>query len=325
MKITAHPALIAPALLASACFQDVAPGETLGGDTTGEAGDGDGDGDGDPTGDGDGELGDGDGDGDGDGAPGCQPGDCGDDEYCIAGVCEAAPEGMAAIEAGPFWMGCNEEIDVDCEAAEYPYHEVTLSAYAMDRTEVSADEYAECVNQGQCAEPITDLGNNSTCTPNMGMLPIGCVSWFQARDYCEWKGKQLPTEAQWEKAARGTDGRIYPWGNEPPTCNLAAMAGCGMLGPVGSLPAGASPYGVLDMAGSSMEWTADWYSASYYVVSPDIDPPGPANGTRRSIRSGSIFFLPAGMRNSARQYDIPNLPTPDTASAIVGFRCAYVP
>ncbi len=155
---------------------------------------------------------------------------------------------------------------------------------------------------------------------------VVCVTWFQARDFCESQGKQLPTEAQWGKAARGTDGRLYPWGNQPPACNLVPMQSmCGDdILPVGSKPAGASPYGALDMAGNVFEWTADWYSGSYYVNSPDTNPPGPTTGTRRTVRSAAINYLASGLRVSQRGVDYEE-GGPDTGSSIVGFRCALVP
>ncbi|MFO7566362.1 MAG: SUMF1/EgtB/PvdO family nonheme iron enzyme [Enhygromyxa sp.] len=318
------------------CFSDLPPSsETNDGETESSSGDGDGDGDsgdgdGEP-GDGDGEPGDGDGDGepgDGDGEPQCEPGGCPDGEYCVAGQCESPPEGMVAIPYGPFWMGCNEEKDPDCFPNEYPYHQVTLSAYAIDRTEVTAAAYDECVNDGECTPPHTNTPNDNPCETSMGTEPVVCVDWFQARTYCEWQGKLLPTEAQWEKAARGDDGRIFPWGDEAPTCNHAHFQGCDSLGlrflnPVGSLPAGASPYGALDMAGNALEWCADWYSSSYYLESPDTDPPGPANGTIRNSRGGSYGLAAVGQRVSQRFgfFEVP----PTSRDRYTGFRCAYIP
>ena len=236
---------------------------------------------------------------------------------------------MVPVEAGSFWMGCNEEVDLDCAADEYPYHEVTLSAYAIDRNEVTAAEYATCVQQGECTEPLYNLSGNGICISNTGTQPANCVTWFQADDYCSWAGGHLPTEAQWEKAARGNDGRLYPWGNEPPNCNLMNNGECGMndFEPVGTYPAGASPYGALDMAGNVMEWTADWYSASYYIQTPDSDPQGPVTGTWRMIRSSIHIAGDIGARTSTRAaiYDGLFQVAPDSAGGFLGFRCAYVP
>jgi formylglycine-generating enzyme required for sulfatase activity len=253
---------------------------------------------------------------------------CPDDQYCVdSRYCDNPPDGMVAVPGGPFWMGCNDEVDSGCEDNEYPYHEVFLSAFAIDRTEVTAAAYAACVDAGACSSPHPMNPFGSECDPGSGDLPATCVDWFQARDYCEWVGAALPTEAQWEKAARGTDGRLYPWGNEPATCAHVNMAGCMMADAaieVGSKPAGASPYGALDMAGNVFEWVADWYSASYYVESPGMDPVGPDDGTERYPRNAAFYFTEGAHRSSFRGYTF-DVPTPEDGNGSVGFRCAYVP
>jgi formylglycine-generating enzyme required for sulfatase activity len=187
---------------------------------------------------------------------------------------------MVDVPQGPFWMGCNEALDADCSGNEYPYHEVTLSAYRIDVTEVAVVAYADCVDAGACSEPDSGAACNWSAV-GRGDHPINCVDWQQAADYCAWAGKRLPTEAEWEKAARGTDGRKYPWGSDAPTCSLAnfyyGVGGCadGTV-PVGSSPAGASPYAALNLAGNVGEWVADWYETFYYASSPSDDPVGPA-------------------------------------------------
>ncbi len=242
---------------------------------------------------------------------------CPEDQYCVDGTCEDPPDGMVAVPAGTFWMGCNEDIDAECEANEFPYHEVFLSAFAIGRTEVTAEAYIQCVDEGGCS-PMQ-------CGSPAGQLPATCVDWSQASGYCEWAGGRLPTEAEWEKAARGTDGRLYPWGNQPPTCNLVNMSGCGgLVGEVGSRPAGASPYGALDMAGNVQEWIGDWYDASYYLESPAMDPPGPDSGTQRWPRNGAYFYLDGSHRCSHRG-DTSSVPTPEDYELAVGFRCVFNP
>lgn len=246
---------------------------------------------------------------------------------CDGETCVSPPADAVAVPGGPFMMGCNEDLDASCGDDEYPYHEVVLSSFAIDQTEVTADEFAECQDAGVCSALATMTAFDQPCPPTSDNQPVVCVDWYQARDYCEWRGGSLPTEAQWEKAARGDDGRTYPWGEATVTCTLAqALDTCMPPGPidVGSKPAGASPYGALDMAGNVFEWVADWYSPSYYVSSPTQDPVGPGSGEARGIRSGYFQYNGYSARTSCRgpNYDVP---TPDDANVDVGFRCAYAP
>jgi formylglycine-generating enzyme required for sulfatase activity len=221
------------------------------------------------------------------------------------------------IPAGTFWMGCNEAVDTQCYSDEKPYHEVYLDAYYIDRTEVTAAAYEVCVTAGGCTAPGS--GSYSTYQkPGMEDHPINRVTWFQAEAYCAWAGKRLPTEAEWEKAARGTDGRKYPWGNATATCDLAVMSACpGDTQPVCSVsPAGDSPYGLCDMAGNVWEWVADWYSSSYYSSSPGSNPAGPASGSSRVVRGGRFGNDDVTLSVSIRYDD-----NPSAYYYFLGFRC----
>ena len=210
-------------------------------------------------------------------------------------------------------MGCSPN-DNQCKDNEKPYHKVYLDAYYIDKNDVTVDEYTRCVNAGGCTATNTrqdcDYG-----VSGRGDHPINCVDWNQANTYCQWAGKQLPTEAQWEKAARGTDGRIYPWGNKwnaSKACFNKSSA-C----EVGSYPQGASPYGVMDMAGNVLDWVSDWYDANYYASSPDRNPQGPDSGPYRVGRGGAWSVTdPTVLRSSYRGDD-----DPSGWGIIVGFRC----
>lgn len=241
--------------------------------------------------------------------------------------------GMQRIPAGPFWMGCNEAIDTNCQDDEKPYHEVTLSEFFIDRYEVTVIDYKACVDAGTCSVPSIPAEDKS-CNwdvANREFHPINCVTWDQANTYCNWAGKRLPTEAEWEKAARGTDGRIYPWGNTPaPSCdNVTAQPDPSLCrlwntAPVGIHPSGDSPYSVKDMLGNVSEWVNDWYASDYYLTSPGNDPQGPAEGEFHVWRGGSWRTGEAGvletavvLRTSMRFQD--NIPLNGDR---FGFRCA---
>ncbi len=224
----------------------------------------------------------------------------------------AQPGDTVSVPAGDFAMGCEAQVDTDCMDDEKPLHTVSLGAFQIDRTEVTQDQYTACVQASVCDEPQCTWD----CTRTD--FPAACIEWSQAKAYCSWVGKRLPTEAEWEKAARGTTGLKYPWGNQDVDCTRANMVGCGdALQNVGSHPDGASPYGALDMSGNVVEMVADWYDATFYQASPMSDPTGPATGTRYVGRGGGYKSEAVWQRASSRDwYDLSDWSEP------LGFRCA---
>jgi len=210
-------------------------------------------------------------------------------------------DGMVNVQAGAFWMGCNDFVDTDCLDYELPYHQVELDAYSIDQTEVTQAQYSACVEAGECTEPDCNWNPRAK-----GDHPVVCVTWQQAEVFCSWAEKRLCTEAEWEKAARGTDGCLYPWGNGQADCDLAVIreadVTCQYAGSqaVGSLPAGKSPCGVLDMAGNVLEWVADWFATDYYAESPPENPKGPHDGESRVMRGGSFQASARFVRASYR-------------------------
>jgi len=192
---------------------------------------------------------------------------------------------------------------------------VYLDAFWIDKTEVTNAQYRLCVQAGVCAIPIGKYFDNSNYTDH----PVVYVYWQDANNYCSWVGRCLPTEAEWEKAARGTDGRTYPWG-EGLDCSKANYYWCGKfneISPVGYYPQGASPYGVLDMAGNVWEWVSDWFSSGYYNQSPSSNPQGPASGDTHGLRGGSWYSYDYSM-SSANRYNYGL----DRRYNSIGFRCA---
>jgi len=206
---------------------------------------------------------------------------------------------LVYVPAGEFLMGSeNGEDD------EKPQHRVTLDAYWIDQTEVTNGMYAKCVAAGACAPPKetgSSTRSNYYDDNQFADYPVIYVDWNQANDYCGWAGRRLPTEAEWEKAARGTDGRSYPWG-EGIDCDKANYSGCGVgdTTTVGSYLQGASVYGALDMAGNAWEWVADWYSDTYYIRSPSENPQGPDSGQFHVLRGGSWIIEGWNLRSSNR-------------------------
>jgi formylglycine-generating enzyme required for sulfatase activity len=253
-----------------------------------------------------------------------------------------APMEMVHVPAGEFTMGSTDaEVDSalalcnevkDCERSwfenEQPQHTVYLDAFYIDKTEVTNAQYRKCVEAGACDAPWNTIYYDKA---DYAQHPVVFVGWNDADAYCQWEGKRLPTEAEWEKAARGTDGWTYPWGNTfdgsrlnfcDRNCKLDqrdsdADDGYAQTAPVGSYPDGASPYGALDMAGNVWEWVADWYDNGYYASSPESNPGGPGAGDVRMVRGGSwgadAAYVRAADRDSA---------PPDGMHQSVGFRCA---
>jgi eukaryotic-like serine/threonine-protein kinase len=254
---------------------------------------------------------------------------------------------MVLVPAGTFLMGSLEG-DYNAGPDELPQREVTLASFYIDKYEVNVAQFAafltelggyqELCGSFDCGLPRQRAGFTSYLIEEGEGLaprrylalegyenyPINHVSWYGANAYCQWVGGRLPTEAEWEYAARGSDGRIYPWGDQRPNQFLAVFnsASYADLKPVDALPDGASPFGALAMAGSMWEWIADWYDPDYYSQSPADNPPGPSAGSEKGARGGSWPNNNLADRvRSANRFHAP----PDYASSAVGFRCALDP
>ncbi|HXV68406.1 MAG TPA: SUMF1/EgtB/PvdO family nonheme iron enzyme [Nitrospira sp.] len=261
---------------------------------------------------------------------------------------------MVLVPAGEFTMGT--PAGGDGFPDEQPERRVYLSSFLLDRLEITHRAYADFVHATghrtpAHTNPAMILWENGEPLPGIGDHPVVNVSWDDATAYCRWAGKRLPTEAEWEKSARGTDGRRYPWGNDwdlthANSASYWAMrtvefeSGAdwdtfwlkgegarlsreyGIKGevltmPVGSFPQGSSPYGALDMAGNVAEWVADWFDPNYYRNAPLADPPGPERGAIKAMRGGSWLKPAASLRTSDRDWG-----TMDSRPSGTGFRCA---
>ncbi|HSC57679.1 MAG TPA: formylglycine-generating enzyme family protein [Nitrospira sp.] len=244
-----------------------------------------------------------------------------------------AHEDMVRIPAGTFLMGSDKKVDRNAYPAEFPQRKVYLDAYDIDKYEVTTVQFLKFVLANN-RDPLIDWqydGGNFQET--MASHPVMHVSWFDAEAYCTWAGKRLPTSAEWEKAARGEDGRIYPWGNESAGLSRANFGRTGLSGPVRDRPErlllyppiisvdkyenGVSPYGVFQMAGNVAEWTADWYDPNYYKHAPDRNPKGPEKGSQRAFRGGGWIDSTPSVRPAQR-----NGTDPGTKMNWLGFRCA---
>ncbi|MBI4700142.1 MAG: SUMF1/EgtB/PvdO family nonheme iron enzyme [Deltaproteobacteria bacterium] len=233
----------------------------------------------------------------------------------------AAAAGSAAdavaVPGGTFTMGCAPS-DKQCMDDEKPTHAVTVTGFSLDRTEVTVAAYRRCVEAGGCTAAHAGKGCNGAAA-DKDAHPINCVTWEQARAYCKWAGRRLPTEAEWEMAARGGDGRIFPWGADHPAervCwkRLLSEGTC----PVGAYPNGASPAGALDMAGNVGEWVADWYDTVGYTAAAATDPAGPGQSTGMKVFRGGDWSVAGGrwIRTSKRGAE-----KPESRSAKIGLRC----
>jgi formylglycine-generating enzyme required for sulfatase activity len=229
---------------------------------------------------------------------------------------EPIREEMVTIPAGPFLRGTTSG-----GFDEQPQRMIFLETFSIDRYEVTNHQYQEFV----VATGHRKAGPPSRYAKSIGKMrganqPAVYVSWDDATEYCRWKGKRLPTEAEWEKAMRGSDGRLWPWGNseQPNGANWARVQdGHEISARVGTFQADKSPYGVMDGAGNVMEWVADWYDEMYYKDSPDKNPPSPEYGTYRVLRGGSYTTTGADVRITSRSKMVP-----DFRDETIGFRCA---
>ena len=261
------------------------------------------------------------------------------------------PEGSVLIPGGSMFMGAR---DLNDDAK--PPHEVTITSFCLDRTEVTTRAYGACVEKGMCEralEQVSWTGVSAAAKkryspfcnagkPDRGEHPVNCVAWPMADNYCKKSGGRLPTEAEWEYAARGSNQRKYPWGDDPPSAKLLNACGkeCALWGdknaekhstmyddddgfsataPVGSFPAGAAAHGVMDLAGNVWEWTADNYAP--YTDVKQQDPRGPAAGNRRVVRGGDYFAFHADWARPAYRWKT----EPESYNHAIGFRCAADP
>jgi formylglycine-generating enzyme required for sulfatase activity len=248
---------------------------------------------------------------------------------------------LVFVAGGEFNMGTTED-EPAAEPDEFPLHVVSVRAFWIDRDEVTTRRYALCVEAGACTAPPSAFSAEFDVeyygSEAYAEYPVVNVTWQQASTYCTWAGRRLPTEAEWEKAARGRPGKTFPWGwfgqvtnDRLNYCDAQCPYvwhdterddGYRLTSPAGAYPKGASPYGALDMAGNVWEWVADWYGATYYADSPRQDPTGPESGTVRVLRGGSwldgLLAKRFAFARTANRY----WHDPDLARSYIGFRCA---
>ncbi len=263
---------------------------------------------------------------------------------------------LVYISEGEFLMGANYEPSDLYGSPSFsdnqPQHLVTLDAFWIDQTEVTNKQYALCVTDKACILPLnlkSPMRSIYYSDPQFANYPVIYVEWAMAKNYCEWAGRRLPTEAEWEKAARGEKGTIYPWGNDAPNDNLLNYnSAVRDTTEVGKYLDGKSMYGAYDMAGNVWEWINDWYGENYYPNSPSSNPQGPDSGDYggRVLRGGSWYFLDGSLRSHFRfgvipvdflvrsdlrsaalpiYEDVNQYGVPPLAYGTVGFRCAMSP
>lgn len=251
----------------------------------------------------------------------------------IAGLSQSSP--VVQISAGWFLMGTVRKDDdpfglaTQYDDTEFPQRRIWLDAYALDRDEVSMAEYLAFLYEQGLPVPIK-LRHliwhliDVHVLPDyvMARWPALYVSWDEAARFCRTRGKRLPTEAEWEKAARGPQGRVFPWGDAPPTPDVAVFGlyhvhQIPLVAAVDSFEEGRSPYGLHHMAGNVREWVQDWFGPDSYPLMPERNPRGPETGRYKSVRGGSWRSRPQLLRTATR-----NGATPETRSPNIGFRCA---
>jgi sulfatase modifying factor 1 len=237
-------------------------------------------------------------------------------------LCTPLQAQMASLPGGTFFMGGNAG-----EEDEQPSHPVSVRAFQIDRLEVSTASYDTCVRQGACTPAHYDDGAcimwTSTGLRRVDVpqqyrspeYPVVCVTWFQARQYCAFKGKRLPTEAEWEYAAQAADNNLYAWGNDAPGAALCAAATTGHPRTSGSYPS--NGWGLSDMTGNVWEWVEDRYQVDYYREHASADPKGPEVGRYRVIRGGGWYSNAAQLRIANRQWFVP-----ECGEVSIGIRCA---
>jgi len=253
------------------------------------------------------------------------------------GFGDAPPHDMVEIRAGVFTMGVDIENEKEWgDVDEEPLHEVYLSKYYIDRYEVSAAQFADFLNKNMgkieryidLKPAVTIEKVNGKLQPRKGLenYPANRVSWYGADAYCREQGKRLPTEAEWEQAAKGPDGRVFPWGDEAPDNTRVTYKrkfnelGFKAMEPVDSMEKGRSPYGLHHMAGNVWEWVADWYDEGDYSDTRVRDPQGPEEGTTKVLRGGNWYYRAYYLRTTYRFNE-----KPDAFKIWQGFRCAKTP